>query len=306
MKHALDPELMGHLTLPDTIRMAADLGYEFIELGPRPDFIPFYVHPRAGADAIEGVKVALRETGVKVADVVTGDYRFSMPDETLRLASVRYWKRLLQIAAELDTDTVHSEFGGTPGMPEECEAAFWRSMDELLPEHERLGLALNLQPHPYNFIETNDAAVDMVRGMDHPLVGYVYVAAHTFHLGEGSADMVRYARDVLKQVLIADSMDHRATGGRRFIVNPHRAPVTVHQHLGMGEGEVDFDELFSALGEIGFDGILTNNVFSQGEGVLETYARDKEATLNYLQKYGLRSRDSGPVELSKGSKEMRV
>ena len=293
MKVALDPFLLSHLPLPEVVRTVADLGYEYMELGPRPDFIPMYVHPHAGDEAVRGLKKVLAETGVQLVNVTAGDYRWVSANEEDRQAAVRYWKRALEITAELECTTFHSELGGVPGAPEEGEAAFWRSLDALLPEHERLGIALNLQAHPYNFIETNDEAVDLIRGVNHPLVGYVFVAAHTFHLGDDIAHMIRYAGSDLKQVLLADSMNHKGSSGLRFIVNPAEAEVTVHQHLKMGDGEVDFEGLFAALAAVQFDGILTNNVFSQDENVRRIYEEDRTWTLDLLAKHGLSSGSTG-------------
>ena len=47
MKIALDPYMFRHVPLLELPALVAELGYEYIELSPRPDFIPFFVHPRA-------------------------------------------------------------------------------------------------------------------------------------------------------------------------------------------------------------------------------------------------------------------
>ena len=36
----------------------------------------------------------------------------------------------------------------------------------------------------------------------------------------------------------------------------------MHQHLNIGEGEVDFETIFRKLKEMKFDGIATNSVFA--------------------------------------------
>ena len=46
----------------------------------------------------------------------------------------------------------------------------------------------------------------------------------------------------------------------RYIVNPPDAKVTVHQHLDIGQGEVDFETIFRKMREMKFDGIATNAV----------------------------------------------
>ena len=57
--------------------------------------------------------------------------------------------------------------------------------------------------------------------------------------------MLQYAGDDLSHVLIADTMNH--TKHCRYIVNPPGVDAAVHQHVGIGEGEVNFDALFQTL-----------------------------------------------------------
>ena len=47
MRIALDPYMLRDRPFGEVCRIAADIGYDAIELSPRPDFIPFFTHPRA-------------------------------------------------------------------------------------------------------------------------------------------------------------------------------------------------------------------------------------------------------------------
>jgi myo-inositol catabolism protein IolH len=49
----------------------------------------------------------------------------------------------------------------------------------------------------------------------------------------------------------------------RYVVNPSGVHATVHQHLDIGKGVIDWDMLFSKLREIEFDGIVTSAVFGE-------------------------------------------
>ena len=44
MRIALDPYMHRHLSLEDLPRKVAELGYEWIELSPRDDFLAWWVH----------------------------------------------------------------------------------------------------------------------------------------------------------------------------------------------------------------------------------------------------------------------
>jgi myo-inositol catabolism protein IolH len=269
MKIALDPYMLRDRPFADVCRIAADIGYDSIELSPRPDFIPFFTHPRADRARVEEFRAALRDTGLELASILPL-YRWSSPDEDEREAAVRYWKRAIELAVAVGCSTMNSEFSGRPEQAARSEAQFWRSMEELLPLFEREGIRLNLEAHPDDFIERNTDAVDMVRAIDSPLVGYVYCAPHTYHLGDDIGAMIDYAAPVLAQIHVADVLNHRASSGLRYIVNPPGSAVRVHQHLDIGQGEVDWDACFDALRRVKFDGILTSCVFAWEERAVES------------------------------------
>jgi myo-inositol catabolism protein IolH len=269
MKIALDPYMLRGLPFGEVCRIAAEIGYDWIELSPRTDFIPFFDHPRADRARVDEFRTALRESGVGLSSILPL-YRWSSPDEDERAAAVRYWKRAIQLAVELDCRTMNSEFNGRPEQAARSEAQFWRSLDELLPIFEREGIGLNLEAHPDDFVERNGPAVDLVRGIDSPLVGYVFCTPHTFHLGGDEAAMIREAAPVLRHVHLADVFDHRASSGLRYIVNPPGSTARVHQHLDIGQGEVDWDAVFGTLVEVGFDGILTTCVFAWEERAVDS------------------------------------
>ena len=179
--------------------------------------------------------------------------------------AVRNWKRAIEIAVELEVDLMNSEFSGSKYDPLTSEEKFIKSMDELLPIFEKEGIKLNLQAHPYDFIETHKGALDMIRALDKDWINLVYSTAHTFFYDDGKGDietMFDEAGDRLTHVLFADTYNHKAAHGLRYIVNPPDAKVTVHQHLDIGQGEVDFDTIFRKLREMKFDGIATNAVFA--------------------------------------------
>jgi hypothetical protein len=150
MKIALDPYMFRALPLDEMVRTVAYLGYQYIELSPRDDFMPFFLHPRADDERVADLKNSLRRHGVQLSSVLPL-YKWSSPDETERQAAVRYWKRMIEITAELGCPLMNSEFNGRPERAAESEAAFWRSMEELLPVFEREGIALNLEAHPDDF-----------------------------------------------------------------------------------------------------------------------------------------------------------
>jgi len=270
---ALDPYMLRRVPLLELPAVVAELGYQHIELSPRDDFMPFFLHPRADRDTVAAFKKALDAAGVSVASNLPL-YRWSGPDEDERQAAVRYWKRAIEITVELGCSVMNSEFNGRPEQASRSEGQFWRSMEELLPVIEREGIALRLEPHPDDFVEDGLAAVDLVRGINSPNVSFLYCAPHTFHQGGDITGIMEYAGDLLTHVHVADSFDHRGSSGLRYIVNPPGSTARVHQHLDIGQGEVDWDEFFGTLGQLGFgareDTIMTVCVFAWEERARES------------------------------------
>lgn len=276
MRIALDPAMYhAELSVADEVRRAAELGYRYLELSPRPDWFFWHRYPKADREAVAEVRKACADTGVGISSLVPV-FDWSSPDEQERQAQVRNWRRLLQIAADLEVTVVNSELGGDPNDARRSEHAFYRSMAELASEFERHGIALNLEAHPYDFSETNDDAVQIVRGLDLDWVGYVYCAPHTFHLSAGAGDvgrMLRYAAPKLRHVHIADCYDHTANVGNRYILNPPGVDARIHQHSEIGHGEVPWEEFFSTLRDLRFDGIATVCVFGWEEQADDVHRR---------------------------------
>lgn len=285
MKIALDPYMFRTTPLLELPALVAELGYEYIELSPRDDFTPFFLHPRADDATVKAFKKALDAAGVKIASHLPL-YRWSGPDEDERQAAVRYWKRAIQITVDLDCRVMNSEFNGRPEQASLSEGKFWKSMEELLPVFESEGVELRLEPHPDDFVEDGLVAVDMVRGINSPLVSFLYCAPHTFHMGGNMVEIMEHAGPLLTQLHLADCFDHTASSGLRYIVNPPGSTARVHQHLDIGQGEVAWDSFFDTLNRLGFgDGdrnIMTSCVFAWEDRARESSLFMRETIDKYV------------------------
>lgn len=285
MKLALDAQMFfataSVFELPD---IAAELGYSWIELSPKDDFIPFFRHPRIDDAGVRRLKKVAADAGVGIASIIPLN-RWSGPDEDQRQAAVRSWKRAIQIAVDLGVDVLNSEFNGRPEDPEAAEAMFLRSMDELLPILEREGVRLVLEPHPDDFIEDGLDAVGMLRGLNREGIGFLYCTPHAFHQGHSAPAVIEAAGALVEYVHLADAFDHRASHGLRYITNPPGNAVRVHQHMEVGRGEVDYDEVFAALASVGFDGVVSSCVFGFEEDARAISERQRDAAVALVAKH---------------------
>ncbi len=266
---ALDPTPYHHdfglLDFPDVV---ARLGYEHFQLTPHVDFSPFFRYPKADDELVAKLKKAVRDAGVTIPAMLPVQ-RISWPEEPQREAAVRNFRRIIELAVDLGIPVINTEFSGRPERSEDSEAAFYRSMEELLPIIEREGLRLNIDPHPDDFVEDGLEAWRVLRGLNSPSVGFVYVASHTFHYGDRATTLIPELGDRLGAVYTADTFDHTRSHGLRYISNPPGNAARVHQHLSIGDGDVNWEELFSALRASGYldrkDALIVSNVFAEDE-----------------------------------------
>jgi myo-inositol catabolism protein IolH len=130
VKIALDPTPFHHdYDLLEFPRVVADLGYEYLQLTPHRDFIPFFNHPRADDDLVAKFRRACADAGVGIASVLPV-LRWSGPDEDAREAAVRNWKRVVQITVDLGVNVINTEFSGRPeraGSPSGRSSGPWRN-----------------------------------------------------------------------------------------------------------------------------------------------------------------------------------
>ncbi|MFL4557055.1 sugar phosphate isomerase/epimerase family protein [Yersinia kristensenii] len=267
MKIAFDVDVIKDLGITNMVRQVAEWGYNYIEQSPHPQLNPFYKHPKAGREVVAEYKRALKETGVEISSFIVV-YRWAGPLEARRQAAVTNWKRMIEIAVEMGVSVINTELSGDPNEPEICEEMWYRSMEDLLPIIEREGIRVEIQSHPWDFCEENNETADLVKSLRSDNVKYLYSVPHTFFYDKGKGDvtsMLKYAGDDLSHVLIADTMNH--TKHCRYIVNPPGVDAVIHQHVGIGEGEVDFSALFQTLRDMDF----ANRTFKVGgESIIAT------------------------------------
>lgn len=69
--------------------MAAELGFDYLKMCSRDEFLPEYFPPRANKQRIQEFKKALRDAHIELASMLV-TYRWSSPFDDEREAAVRY------------------------------------------------------------------------------------------------------------------------------------------------------------------------------------------------------------------------
>jgi hypothetical protein len=123
------------------------------------------------------------------------------------------------------------------------------------------GVRVGIQSHLYDFFEVNDETMDMVKSCRSDNLGYVYTPApHGFFTTKARAtcgtcwnmSRIVFPTSCLPTPLIRKRIV--GTSSTRPGLTPAcgKSDAAVHQHVAMGEGEVDFDGIFETLRKMDF------------------------------------------------------
>lgn len=127
VKIALDPNMYyWFMPVPQTLHKARELGFDYVELSPTADFHFWHHYPKADDAYVAELNKAQKESGVKIA-TLNPVFNWACVDEEERQAQVRNWRRLLEIADQLDVREIVSEFSGDPNTPRRCEHQWYKS-----------------------------------------------------------------------------------------------------------------------------------------------------------------------------------
>jgi myo-inositol catabolism protein IolH len=258
------------------VREVAAAGFEGIELSPRDGLLQHRSEVRPDDAELRKLRDACEEYDAPVVSVFIVQ-PWASTDSQERVVAVRGLKVAMETARELGCSRLNTELTGTPEDVKGSRDAFLRSVDELRSTIDDLDIELAIEPHPFDFIETSDGAVDLIADLDSDRIGYLYCAAHTFYLGTDVPGMLTHAGPHLKHVHFADTFRPG-----RYIMNP---PTTsrIHQHLDIGQGEVDWPVLVQGLHDVGFSGVATVSPFAWEDDALASLRRNRTAMSQLLK-----------------------
>ncbi len=138
---ALDPNMYyASMSTAQTLFKAAELGFDYVELSPNTEFHFWHRYPKADDDFVAGLNKAQKDSGVTVR-TLNPVFNWSSTDEQERAAQVRNWRRLLELADQINVREIVSEFSGNPNTPVRCEEQWYKSIFELAPDFEKYGIA---------------------------------------------------------------------------------------------------------------------------------------------------------------------
>ena len=234
--------------IEDALAVLADLGYDGVALTLDHAHLDPFAPDLAARTARVAALLQRHDLGVVVetgARYVLDPRRKHEPtlvSDSGRERRIDLLETAIRIAAEVGSPAVSFWSGIAPaGVP---RAELWSRVEDgvttLLPLAEAHGIDLALEPEPGMFVERIEDVHELRRRLGDP--ARLRLTIDVGHLrctedADPAACVVR-AGDLVANVQIDDM--------RRG----------VHEHLPLGDGEVDFPPVLAALADIGFDGLV--------------------------------------------------
>lgn len=248
-------------SLPEAVRRIADLGYDGVELLAD---APHAYLPEFDDAEQEAVAAAIEETGLAVSNVnantATGYYDDAPPsaffdpslvtaDEEDRAWRVEYTKSAVDLAAAVGAPAVCVAPGrplpGNP--PDRAREYFVQSLHEILDYADPAGVDVGIEFEPELLVESTAEVLDLVDDVGRDGLGVNLDVGHAAVYGEDPAESVRQCAGHITGVHLED-----IAGGIRG----------KHYHLVPGEGDLDFERIFDALADVGYDGFATLELYT--------------------------------------------
>jgi len=252
------------LSFEKSARLISEAGYHAIEIPAALQANP----EKMRKDDIKGIKTVMERNNLEVSGfclMYPKDMRHASPVSSDRRTSLDYTKRLLDVASEIGARILVWGSGYARDIP----AGISREVGiewllELLKEAGEYAIKRNvtiaiepLNRYESNVVNTVRDAIEMASRVDSPAVR---VLCDTFHMNieeTSLRDPIIEAGGMLAHVHLSDS--NRAIPGR---------------------GHINFDEVFQALREIGYDGYITLEA-SLGRDI----SSDLVAARRYLEEF---------------------
>ena len=265
MKFAICNELFQDWKLEDIFRLAAEVGYEGVEIAPftLADTVTEIDAQKRSEIRNLAASFGLDITGIHWLFISPSGLYLNHPDNEPRLRTQAYLCELIRFCGDIGGKVM---VVGSPKqrdvLPNQTYEATWDRtkvvFEACLPLAEDYGVTICMEPLDHlqtNFVNTPQEAARMVREIDHPYFRMIVDVRATFAQGE---DIVKAIHDVKDEMAYFHLND--ASGD------------------GPGFGDVDFVPILKALNDTGYTGYGSVEVFDFTPGG-ETIARKSYETL---------------------------
>jgi sugar phosphate isomerase/epimerase len=232
-------------TLVSSLEKIAELGFWGVEIMcDRPHLYPPDYLPQ---NSLGTVKESVEQNGLTVTNLnsftlfAVGDTYLPSwiePLEERRNIRIQHTLDCLEMAAELNCRNISIPPGGPLGPITRKEALkmFYAGLEKVIPRAESLNIKILVEPEPGLLIERTSEFRDFMKEIQSPAVGLNFDIGHFFCAGENPACSLEELFAWVGHIHIEDIGKSRT-----------------HHHLIVGDGAIDFPEVFAAMHRLGYD-----------------------------------------------------
>ena len=278
MKTSLYTLLFGDLPLEDAIQVAAEAGYEGIEImGREPHLPPSTPHPQA-----MDLRELIDDVGLKVSCLAgySGGYSKLETDAECQ-QQLDDLRRMMDLAELFGCSLIRHRPGG-PAMPKATPEQLDRAVAwvaKAADEANQRGIRLALELHFNHLIESAVEAACLLGRIERSNVGLIHDAGNMFIGGHDfGEESVRLLSHSIYHVHVKDIKDMTQVGEGPISSRGHRFAV-----VPLGHGDVDHLPAFRALAQQGYTGYFSSEFQSSGAGRADA-ARHELAQIQRLIK----------------------
>jgi len=199
MKFAYSSNAFKRYSIEETAKMIKEAGFDGIEvMADTP-----HVYPKDyDNQKLDRLKDYLDSLGLEVSNINAFTLEaiqdmhhpsFIEKDKALRAIRIEHTKRSLWVAKKLGAKSISIIPGGRVEYFTEAESLelFIKGLKEILPEAERLGIKVLVEPEPELLIENSSQFETFLSRIKHPNLGFNCDLGHFFCVNENPAEIIK-------------------------------------------------------------------------------------------------------------------
>jgi sugar phosphate isomerase/epimerase len=260
--------LAREVSLEEAVRLAADAGFDAVDIRMREDGI--HITPDISDAEACRIRWMVEDSGLHVSGLTTY-WEVGRVDRTAAKTEIAGIAAALDTAAALDAGFVRISSADYDRAYdyEVCRAAFRDQLMRVAEMAAEYGIIITPEQHGGRYISSAGQCLDMLRGLEHPNLGLVFDPGNAVSEGfERPWVQVRMLGRWIKNVHVKNRMT--ATG-----------EIGQHARLGGGnvrvnEGVLEWNEIADELVAVGYDGYLTAEDFAEFDSLAEKFAWNAE------------------------------
>jgi len=253
MNLAFSTNAFKQVSLEESLRQIAACGYAGVEImADVPHAYPPHIDSRRRRSLVERLQeLRLTLTNLNAftlfAQGDTWHPSWIEPDAEARQRRIEHTLGAIRLARDLGAPGISLEPGGPlpQGMSRDDAMQLFRDgLASVLPTAAECGVNLLVEPEPRLLIERPEQFEELLDGFRHERLALNFDIGHFYCVGVDPADAMRRLAPYIRHVHLEDI-----------------APSREHKHLVPGRGAIDFDAVFTALRDVGYDGWATVELY---------------------------------------------